>query len=84
MIDPKLLSLLRCPTGGGALTIADESLTNRLNQMIEQGDGKVRDRMDQPVETVVDGGLVDENKQWLYPIRMGIPTLVADQAIAIE
>jgi uncharacterized protein YbaR (Trm112 family) len=83
MIDPKLLILLRCPFDGGELTIADESLTNHLNQLIAQGDGKIRDRLDQPVETKLDGGLVNQNQTWLYPIRMGIPTLVADQAIAI-
>ena len=83
MIDHKLLSLLRCPMGGGMLAIADDSLVNRLNEMIEQGDAKMRDRLDQPVSAPIDGGLIDQAGQWLYPIRMGIPTLIADQAIAV-
>lgn len=83
MIDPKLLSLLRCPADGGRLQVANDLLVKRLNQLIKQGDGEVRDRLDQPVEASVDGGLVDQAEQWLYPIRAGIPTLIADQAIAL-
>jgi uncharacterized protein YbaR (Trm112 family) len=84
MIDPKFVHLLRCPDDGGQLSIAENQLIEKLNWLINQDDQLVCDRQDQPVETPVDGGLVDESGRWLYPIRMGIPTLIADQAIRIE
>lgn len=83
MIDPKLLNLLRCPVGGGQLKIAESAIIDQLNRQIAQPDHPLRDRQDQRVETPLDGGLVDASGQWLYPIRVGIPTLIADQAIRL-
>jgi uncharacterized protein YbaR (Trm112 family) len=33
---------------------------------------------------MVEGGLVNRSQTWFYPIRNGIPTLVADEAIRLE
>jgi uncharacterized protein YbaR (Trm112 family) len=77
------LNLLRCPAGGGQLKIAEPAIIDQLNHLIGQPDCPLRDRQDQRVETPLDGGLIDASGQWLYPIRAGIPTLIADQAIPI-
>ena len=80
MIDPKLLQMLRCPVSGNPLEVADDSLISAVNEAIERK--AAFDRIDQVVEQKIDGGL--RSGDWLYPIRSGIPTLVADEAIAIN
>jgi uncharacterized protein YbaR (Trm112 family) len=80
MIDPKLVQMLRCPVAGTPLKVADESLVAAVNTAIDLG--TVYDRIDQKVEQKIDGGL--RSGVWLYPIRSGIPSLVADEAIAIS
>lgn len=82
MIDPDLLAILRCPINGGKLQLADEALVRRIQTAIERGDA--RDRLEQRVSETIEGGLVDENHQWLFPIRSGIPALVADEAIDLR
>ena len=82
MIDEKLLELIRCPISGQNLTIADESLVADLNEKIAQGN--IRDLADQLVEGSLDEGLVTEDGARLYPVRGGIPTLIADNAIPLE
>ena len=79
MIDPDLLAILRCPINGGKLQIADEALVRRIRTGIERGE--VRDRLDQRVNETIDGGLVDEDRQWLFPIRRGIPALRLSQNV---
>jgi uncharacterized protein YbaR (Trm112 family) len=81
MIDPKLINLLRCPSDGSRLHLADPLLVARINGQIQQG--VARDRQDQRVIEPIDGGLVNEKGDRVYPIRGGIPTLVADEAIRL-
>jgi uncharacterized protein YbaR (Trm112 family) len=80
MIDPKLVQMLRCPVAGTPLEVADELLVSAVNEAIKRG--TAFDRIDQPVKQQIEGGL--RSGDWLYPIRSGIPTLVADEAIAIN
>ena len=82
MIDPDLLAILRCPIDGGKLQIADEALVRRIQTAIERGEA--RDRLEQRVSETIEGGLVNQDMQWLFPIRSGIPTLVADEAIKLR
>ena len=82
MIDEKLLSKLRCPVDLQPLRVADQSLIARLNESIEQN--KVRDIEDQMVAEKVDGGLLSESGQRLYPIRDGIVCMVTGQAILLS
>lgn len=81
MVAAKLISLLRCPIDGAALELADESLVTRVNQAIEAG--TARDRQDQKITAKIDAGLVGPGGKRLYPVRQGIPTLIADQAIEL-
>ncbi len=81
MIDPKLLAMLRCPIAGSELQLAENSLIQRLQTAIERGEA--RDRLEQKVSEGIEGGLVDPGHTWLYPIRGGIPSLVAEEAIDI-
>jgi uncharacterized protein YbaR (Trm112 family) len=82
MIDEKLLAMLRCPVSGGSLQLADAAMIQRVQSAIRQG--KARDRLEQKVVALIDGGLIDSSQQWLYPIRDGIPTLVAEESINLR
>ena len=82
MIDPELLSMLRCPIDGRQLELANSELIAAINAAIERGEA--RDRLDQTVTQPIDGGLVTSGGDRLYPIRSRIPTLVADESISTE
>ena len=82
MIEPKLLAVLRCPVTGGELKLAEKTLVERLNAAIDGG--TLRDRQDQKVTQAIDGGLVTSDTNRLYPIRGGIPTMIADESIELS
>jgi uncharacterized protein YbaR (Trm112 family) len=75
------LSLLRCPESGARLSLADPSLIRRLNQDISAG--RLINRAGSLVEKPLDGGLVRDGGDLLYPIIDDIPVLLKDQAIAV-
>lgn len=80
-ITPDILPILRCPAGGGVLTLADADLIERINGEIAAG--TARDQLDARVETRIDGGLVPAAGDRLYPIRENIPTLIVEDAIRL-
>ena len=81
MIDANLLDLIQCPISGQRFEIADDQLIEDLNQKIT--DGALRDASDQLVESALDQGLITQDGARLYPVRSGIPTLIADAAIEL-
>ncbi|MCC9599337.1 Trm112 family protein [Stieleria sp. JC731] len=82
MIDEKLLKWIRCPITGQSLRLSDAETLATLNQKISSG--TLRDRSDQLVAEGLQGGLVNENADVLYPIRSGIPCLVVTSAIDLK
>ena len=82
MNSPNLVPLTRCPIDGSKLAFAEKHFIAWLNQSIAKGE--LRDRMDQKVTRELDAGLVNASKTWLYPIRAGIPSLLADEAVSLE
>jgi len=82
MIDKEFLDLLVCPIDRMPLRPADEALLDRVNEAIQAG--RVRNRIGQPVEQTLEGGLVREDNALLYPIIDEIPVLLADEAIPLD
>lgn len=82
MIDPELLKIIVCPETRTPLAVADASLIARVNEAIEAG--RVKNKMGRLVEGPLEGGLVREDGQALYPIVDGIPILLADDAIPLD
>ncbi|QDV88316.1 hypothetical protein [Planctomycetes bacterium TBK1r] len=82
MLDEKLLHLVQCPISGQTLQISSPAVIVDLNEKIAQG--LVRDASDQLVESALDQGLTTADGARLYPVRGGIPTLIADAAIELD
>ena len=81
MISSDLLAILCCPETRQELSVADTSLTARINQKIEQG--QLTTRGGKAVTQKIGGGLVRADKKFLYAIREGIPIMLIDEAIPL-
>jgi uncharacterized protein YbaR (Trm112 family) len=81
-INKELLDILACPETKQSLTLAEADLLATLNERIRQG--TLTNRSGQPVTEAIDGGLVREDRCYLYPIRDEIPIMLIDEAIALE
>ncbi len=81
MVDPELLQILVCPESKQALKEADADLVQRLNVAVAAR--SVRNRAGEVVGQPMDGGLVREDGEFLYPVREGIPIMLIDEAIAL-
>ena len=82
MVDPELLEILVCPDTKQAVRPADGDLVDRINTAIEEG--RVVNRAGETVEDTIDGGLVRDDGEVLYPIRDDIPIMLIDEAIELS
>jgi uncharacterized protein len=81
MVDPELLEILVCPETRQPVHEAEPAVLARLNAAI--GGGSVKNRAGELVRDAIDGGLVREDGQVLYPVREGIPIMLIDEAIGL-
>ena len=81
MIDPELLKIMGCPETHQPVAPAEQLLIDKLNQQIAAG--QVTNRAGQAVTEKIDGGLVREDRKFLYPIRGNIPVMLIDEAIPL-
>lgn len=81
MIDEALLKILVCPENKTPVVPADSNLIQSLNAKIAQG--SLRNRAGETVTEKIDGGLVREDRKYLYPIREDIPIMLIDEAIEL-
>jgi uncharacterized protein YbaR (Trm112 family) len=81
MIDPELLKILCCPETHQDLRLAEPAMVEKLNQQIAAG--ALKNRIGQPVQEKLDGGLVRADGKFLYPIRGKIPIMLVDEAIPL-
>lgn len=81
LIDPGLLKILCCPETHQPVSEADAALVTDLNTRIASG--SVKNRSGKTVADQLDGGLLRNDKQVLYPIRNRIPIMLIDEAIPL-
>ena len=82
MIEPDLLKILCCPETHQSLSVAEASLIESLNQRITSG--QCRNRGGQIITEKIDGGLLRDDKKFLYAIRQDIPMMLIDEAIPLS
>jgi uncharacterized protein YbaR (Trm112 family) len=82
MIADGLVEILRCPQDRSRVRRAREELVARVNRAIAAG--TLANRAGKRLETAIDGGLLREAGDWLYPIVDDIPLMMADEAIEIQ
>jgi uncharacterized protein len=82
MISEELLHILACPETRQDLILADKALIQKINGLIEQG--TLRNRAKEQVLKKIDGGLLRQDRKYLYPVREDIPVLLMDEAIGLE
>jgi len=82
MLNKELLNILVCPETKQDVKIAEDDIIEKLNEMI--GRGGLRNRSHEKVTEKIDGGLVREDKKYLYPIRGDIPIMLIEEAIPLD
>ena len=79
-VEDAFLSLLRCPRTGGELALAGAKTLEALNESAREG--KLANASGTPVEQTMEAALVSACGRWLYPVREGIPVLLAEEALS--
>ncbi len=82
LLDPQLLEILVCPENKTPVHLADSALIEKLNAL--QREEKLKNRSDQSVKDPLQGGLIREDRRYLYPILDGIPVMLIEEAIPLE
>lgn len=81
MVDPELLEILVCPENRTPVALAAEDLVGKINAAIAAG--TLKNRAGAEVKEKIDGGLVREDRAYLYAIREDIPIMLIDEAIPL-
>jgi uncharacterized protein YbaR (Trm112 family) len=81
MLNAELLALLVCPETHQDVTLATEAEVVLLNEAIRQG--RMRTARGNPVDQPVDGALIRTDRSIAYPVRDGIPVMLAAEGMAI-
>ncbi len=82
MINEKTLSILRCPKDRSPLRTAEATLVAQLNSAIAEG--WLCNQAGITIKKAIDGGLIREAGDLLYPIVGQIPVMLFDEAIPLE
>lgn len=81
-IDKDLLAILCCPDTKQDVSLAEDGLIERLNEVISRG--QLKNRANKPVTESLDGGLIRGDRKILYPIREDIPVMLIEEGIPLE
>lgn len=82
MIANHLLEILRCPQDGSRLHAADAELVARLNRAVAASE--LKNTAGETFEKPLDGGLIREAGDLLYPIIDEIPVMLPDEAVDLR
>ena len=82
MVDEELLKILVCPENKTPVRLVEPDVIEKANAAIDAG--SLKNRAGAPVTERFDGGLLREDKAYLYPIRDDIPIMLIDEAIPYD
>lgn len=80
--DKELLAILCCPESKQSVSLAEESLIQKLNAAVARGE--VKNLGKRPVSAEIDAGLIRADGKILYPIRENIPVMLIEEGIPLE
>ena len=80
-LNDELLKILVCPQTHQKLRHAPISIVERVNAVIQKGEG--RNQIGDTITEAVNSGLLREDGRILYPIRNEIPVLLAEEGITV-
>jgi len=80
--DATLLAMLRCPETRQTLALASPELIARLEG--ERVAGTLRNRAGQVLAEPLAEGLVRADRAMFFPVREGIPLLLAEEAVHLS
>ena len=78
-MDKNLLDIICCPVTRLPLEILDAARLDALNTAIGRGD--IQTAAENPVAEALAEALISRDGQHVYPVRDGIPVLLADESI---
>lgn len=78
-MDKNLLDIICCPVTRLPLELLDASRLDTLNAAIRSGG--VQNASDEQVDDVIDEALISRDGRLVYPVRDGIPVLLAEESI---
>jgi len=81
-MDKQLLEILRCPQDQSPVSVAESQMIANLNDAIRRGN--VRNIGGQRLQHPIDGGLVRQRGDVLYPIQEGIPVMLPDEGVELS
>jgi len=82
MVSSELLEILACPETKQPVKLADKSLVENLNQLIDRKE--LLNRGGNAVEKRMDSALIREDGKVLYPVIEDIPQMLIDEGIPLE
>ncbi len=81
-LDKDLLAILCCPETKLEVSLADDAIIDRLNEVV--GRGALKNKAGKPVTELLDGGLIRADRKILYPIRENIPVMLIEEGIPLD
>ena len=81
MLDPEFVKILVCPDNRTPVRVASEQEIINLNRKIEEG--ALQNIGGRKVNDKLDGGLIREAEDRLYPVRKNIPVMLVEEAIQL-
>jgi uncharacterized protein YbaR (Trm112 family) len=81
MVDPEFIKILVCPEDKTPVRLASDGVISDLNQKIEAG--TLQNIGARKVNVKLDGGLIRQAEDRLYPIRKDIPVMLVEEAIQL-
>ncbi len=82
MVDSELLKILVCPENKTPVALVEDDVIAKANEAI--ANKGLKNRAGSVIEEKIDGGLLREDKVYLYPIRDDIPIMLIDEAIPFD
>lgn len=82
MVDKELLDILCCPETKQNLTLVEGTVIAKINLQIKLG--ALKNRVGETLKESLSGGLLREDRKFIYPIREDIPIMLVDEAIPYD